>query len=676
MLDSLPQGIFDACYRLTDLRIHNNRLTSLPDCAFCNLTSLTTLYIGYDSNPLYNPITWLPRRLFPVSNALTTLYMQNLALSHAINASTFANLTQLTTFFLQGNDFPFVPNMLMCSPLLYPVDITINPFLSSCAQSFAKGASIASSCPVADGYYCAGPALSDCPAGAYCAAGAPSAPTPCPAGAFCPSATVYPQPCAAGWYSAAAGASVCVQCAAGAYSTRGATACAFAASSCPAGTFASPPGACAPCSPPSACPRPGLAAQLACAWNASTLAGNGAAATADGPALQASFRGVSGVATDALGNVVIADGTGNTIRNLSSGMVRTVAGGGYAGAGLALVNGYGTAANFSGPNFVAVDPLGKVLTCDSNFAACRPINASRFVGSIAGFNQPQGVAADMFGFVFVANRGTNQVLRITPQGVVWWYVGTGAAGCADGPVGVATLKSPVGLALAPDSQSIYVADQLNHAIRRVATASRHVTTLAGQCGVATFLDGAAFAASFNAPQGIAVDVSGAVYVGDTTNNAVRLLSPSGEVTTLSSRTAGFSNGPAPKFAAPLGLAVDARGNVLVADNGNKRLRLLECAPCPAGYFCASGGAQLCPGGHFCPSGTTSWARLNCGHGFYCPAGSAEPIPCPIQMAPLPYANWASHPLGAQGPAFMAETSSCRNHCFWNFTSGGGMLSTC
>jgi hypothetical protein len=75
------------------------------------------------------------------------------------------------------------------------------------------------------------------------------------------------------------------------------------------------------------------------------------------------------------------------------------------------------------------------------------------------------------------------------------------------------------------------------------------------------------------------------------------------------------------------------------------------------------------------AGTSSWARLNCGRGIYCPDGSAATIPCSIQIVPVPYTSWALHPLTAQGPAFLVETSSCLNHCFWNFTSGDGMLST-
>jgi hypothetical protein len=96
--------------------------------------------------------------------------------------------------------------------------------------------------------------------------------------------------------------------------------------------------------------------------------------------------------------------------------------------------------------------------------------------------------------------------------------------------------------------------------------------------------------------------------------------------------------------------------------------------CPAGSFCPLGSqnASLCPGGHFCPAGTSSWANLNCGRGNYCPDGSSAPTPCPYQVPPS--GGWGA--LQVQGPAFLVETAHCLNHCFWNFTSGDGMLSKC
>jgi len=100
-----------------------------------------------------------------------------------------------------------------------------------------------------------------------------------------------------------------------------------------------------------------------------------------------------------------------------------------------------------------------------------------------------------------------------------------------------------------------------------------------------------------------------------------------------------------------------------------------CTPCPAGSFASATGSALCqqcPGGHFCPAGTSSVARLNCGRGNYCPDGSGAPTSCPVQVPPI--GGWDA--LQVQGPAFLVETARCLNHCFWNYTSGDGMLSKC
>ena len=101
----------------------------------------------------------------------------------------------------------------------------------------------------------------------------------------------------------------------------------------------------------------------------------------------------------------------------------------------------------------------------------------------------------------------------------------------------------------------------------------------------------------------------------------------------------------------------------------------NCTLCLAGTFTIATGStscQQCPGGHYCPTGTSFWASLNCGKGNYCPDGSGAPTPCPFQVPPT--GGWGA--LQVQGPAFLVETAHCLNHCFWNLTSGDGMLSKC
>lgn len=101
----------------------------------------------------------------------------------------------------------------------------------------------------------------------------------------------------------------------------------------------------------------------------------------------------------------------------------------------------------------------------------------------------------------------------------------------------------------------------------------------------------------------------------------------------------------------------------------------NCTLCPAGTFSSTIGStscQQCPGGHYCPAGTSLRAGLNCGKGNYCPDGSGTPTPCPYQVSPP--GGWGA--LQHQGPAYLVETAQCLNHCFWNLTSGDGVLSKC
>lgn len=147
----------------------------------------------------------------------------------------------------------------------------------------------------------------------------------------------------------------------------------------------------------------------------------------------------------------------------------------------------------------------------------------------------------------------------------------------DGPLAAATFSQPSGMAV--DAAGImYVADSANHAIRKIDP-SGVVSTLAGN-GTANFTnstDGAA--AAFDTPTGVAVDAAGNVYVADSRNNSIRKISSSGSVTTLAGRSLGFADGAGAeaKFSHPTGVAVDAAGNVYVADTANGAIRKITPA---------------------------------------------------------------------------------------------------
>ena len=210
------------------------------------------------------------------------------------------------------------------------------------------------------------------------------------------------------------------------------------------------------------------------------------------------------------------------------------------------------------------------------------------VGNIAqfssvGLSAPQGLATDGKGNVFVADTGASTIAMITPAGVVSTFAGIpGQPGSADGSAGQAQFDHPQGVAV--DAQgNVFVADSANNTIRMITGGV--VTTLAGTAGVTGSADGTGSAAEFHGPNGVAVDTKGNIFVADSGNNTIRMVTPGGNVTTLAGNSdplngAGFADGvgAAAKFNVPNEVAVDAAGNIYVADSLNRRVRKVTQTP--------------------------------------------------------------------------------------------------
>lgn len=190
----------------------------------------------------------------------------------------------------------------------------------------------------------------------------------------------------------------------------------------------------------------------------------------------------------------------------------------------------------------------------------------------ARFDDPYGIAAAEDGTLYVADAGdNNRIRRIATDGTVTTLAGF-AEGFADGDGTAARFNTPSGLAL-DRAGNLYVADTGNHAIRKI-TPQGMVSTLAGT-GVAGFRDGAGTQAQFNGPIGVAVDARGNVYVADTYNDRIRRIDPQGQVSTLAGgeRPGNLDGvGAAARFDTPTALVVDARGIVWVADTRNNAIR--------------------------------------------------------------------------------------------------------
>lgn len=353
-----------------------------------------------------------------------------------------------------------------------------------------------------------------------------------------------------------------------------------------------------------------------------TLAGlAGRSSSLDGKGTTARFEDPYAVAADGAGNVYVADATDHSIRKISAdGTVTTLAG--KAGT-FGSSDGSGTSALFRTPRGIAADSAGNVYVADTGNKTVRKITAAGVVSTLAGlagqggstngigtaarFGSPYGVAVDTAGNVYVMD--TEGTLRkITAAGVVTTLAGTaGANGFTDGTGTAARFSVPFDLAV-DSAGNVYVCDHGNHAIRKVTPAGV-VTTLAGS-GTAGKADGNGRAASFKFPAGIAVDSSGYVFVADTDNQVIRRISPAGDVTTVAgSGSLGSADGvgTAASFYNPKDVAVDAGGNLYVADEANHTIRKgsVQAAPVISSADCLFNWAETNYASLFYPAATST-----------------------------------------------------------------------
>jgi len=310
----------------------------------------------------------------------------------------------------------------------------------------------------------------------------------------------------------------------------------------------------------------------------STLAGS-TLGSVDGTGSNAQFIFPAGVAVDAQGNVYVADIGDSKIRKITpSGAVSTL-----AGSTEGFADGTGSSAQFDNPIGVAVDAQGNVYVADANNNKIRKVTPSGVVTTLAGstlgfadgtgssaqFSGPAGVTVDAQGNVYVADANNNKIRKVTPSGVVTTLAGS-TLGFADGTGSDAQFILPTGVAV--DAQgNVYVAEWQNNKIRKV-TPSGVVSTLAGS--TEGFADGTGSSAQFRSPTGVAVDAQGNVYVADRNNHKIRKITPNGAVSTLAGSTGGFADGTGStvRFDNPYGVTVDAQGNVYVADMSNHKIR--------------------------------------------------------------------------------------------------------
>jgi metallophosphoesterase (TIGR03768 family) len=329
-----------------------------------------------------------------------------------------------------------------------------------------------------------------------------------------------------------------------------------------------------------------------------TLAGqSGRSGAVDDFGTASQFSRPADAAVDDAGNVYVADTNNDSIRKITpAGVVSTLAGrAGTPGS----ADGSGSAAGFRHPSGLTVDHAGNVYVTDTDNETIRVISPTGGVTTLAGqpgtagntdgvgsaarFNGPSGIVTDAAGNLYVADTLSHTLRKIAPSGGVSTFAGTaGVSGNADGSGAAARFFGPQGLAV-DVSGNLYVADTNNSTIRKVVASTGVVTTVAGLAGFSGAADGSGSRARFAHPSAVAVDSTGRLYVADTDNNTLREITPAGLVSTIAGRPgiAGAADGigSAALFSAPTGVAVDDAGNIYVADTDSSTVRY--------GYFAAA-----------------------------------------------------------------------------------------
>ncbi|MGO8687251.1 MAG: NHL repeat-containing protein [Candidatus Dormibacteria bacterium] len=312
---------------------------------------------------------------------------------------------------------------------------------------------------------------------------------------------------------------------------------------------------------------------------------SGLGAPVPGPATSAALGLPEGLAVDAAGNLYIADFLAHVVEKVTpSGMLAVVAGTGTLGA---PTPGPATSSDLGTPTAVAVDAAGDLYIADADNNVVEKVTPSGLLSVVAGtakvglpaprpaigsqLDEPGGVAVGADGNLYITDADRSVVEQVTPSGTLSVAAGSGRFGQpTPGPATSSDLDFPSAVAVDAVGD-LYIADTANDVVERVSR-SGTLSVVAGTGDPGKPTPGPATSSELGHPSGVAVDAAGNVYIADSGNDVIEKVTPSGTLSVVAGTGDPGKPTPGPATGSdlsdPLGVAVDAAGHVYIADTGN------------------------------------------------------------------------------------------------------------